>query len=322
MCLILFKPRGSSFDANLLRAAQKTNPHGVGFMMPSGADTVYSSKGLWEPERVREFWDKHQHKSLAVHFRSRTQGEINQENCHPFQVLSKHRHGRDLWMMHNGTINAAQRREPRKSDSYNFVQYALKPVLEGNPGRIDELDFQRFLEQKIGGWNKLLFMDGKGKVIIINQRAGHERDGCWVSNLYSIRQVHRHTDLWNAHLANRFHDYFDDDDDADDPTLEENRHREMLRSRMRNLQLHGTNQLSFDMNSVQELITRHNTLKNRPTELQQLITTSESGHIEPCLVPVNWSTPGGQSKMKWVTTRDSKGWPDSGHYVQDDDQTQ
>jgi len=188
MCLIIHKPANAKFDTELLEIAQENNPNGVGFMFATSQKTVFAVKGLWTKERVKEFWTKYQHKELVVHFRLATKGRKDQENCHPFQVLNYAEHGRDLWMVHNGTFKNYPDKERNKSDTYNFVHYALKPYLVDRPYLIDSEEFQDFLQEKIGSWNKLVFMDGKGKVIIINENAGHYMDNCWLSNTYSIKK--------------------------------------------------------------------------------------------------------------------------------------
>jgi predicted glutamine amidotransferase len=277
MCLILLKPANAEFDERLLANAQDTNPHGVGFMMPSGKGTVYAAKGLWTPEKVLQFWRKHQHKTIAVHFRMRTQGQIDIENCHPFQVLRKERNGIDLWMMHNGTIHTGHKSEPNKSDTYNFVQYTLKPLLAAHPGRIYDEDFQRFISNKIGNWNKLLFMDGAGRTIIINQNRGTVRNGCWLSNTYSIRD-RTPARAWGR--SSKYDDsyYFD----------------------------YNENWLSGPVGTNKD---------NKTSEIDRIIDAEFEEMDDPFesafMNQPSKSNPG----MKWITTRDEHGWPSSGQWI-------
>jgi hypothetical protein len=63
----------------------------------------------------------------------------------------------------------------------------LKPYVEkeGNDV-VHDKDFVKDLEKVIGSNNKLLFIDNNFNISIVNESAGVWRDGCWLSNEYSI----------------------------------------------------------------------------------------------------------------------------------------
>lgn len=187
MCLILHRPSGKTFDQGLFGPAKENNPHGFGIMYPRGDGSVKAIKGMFELETINKIWEAiGPDVEVAAHFRFSTIGEKTKDNCHPFRILSLKEHGRDLFMMHNGTMHQVPRPEMAMSDTWHFVEKYLKPVLMQKPELIDNPDFHKFLDDLVGT-NRLLFMDGNGLVTIINQTLGTEKEGCWLSNTYSIR---------------------------------------------------------------------------------------------------------------------------------------
>jgi hypothetical protein len=186
MCLILHRPIDKTFDSGLFVPAIQNNPHGFGIMFPMGDGRVKAIKGMFNLETIYKIWEKVAGREVAAHFRFTTAGAKNVDNCHPFKVLDFDEHGRDLYMMHNGTMGAVPRPQQDMSDTWHFVENYLRKALVVKPELIDNPEFQKFLGDIVGS-NKLLFMDGKGLVTIINGNLGSERDGCWISNTYSIR---------------------------------------------------------------------------------------------------------------------------------------
>ena len=185
MCLIIHKPAGQSFNPTLFSVVKFHNPHGFGIMYPEDG-IVRARKGLMTLGQIMALWDEHKDKHLAIHFRYATEGTVTPENCHPFRVLNKAEHGRDLYMMHNGTIRAVPIKQKDRSDTFHFVTHYLAPLLQDQPGLIDNEKFQEFISGMIGE-SKLLFMDGDGQVIIINRNKGSTAGDVWVSNQYSLK---------------------------------------------------------------------------------------------------------------------------------------
>jgi hypothetical protein len=184
MCIIIYKKANARFDEELLRASIFHNPDGFGIMYAEHG-RVIGVKGLFKPESVLRIWNENIDREIAVHLRFATSGEVTSKNTHPFQVLNLAEHGRDLWMMHNGTINTVKITDKDRSDTFHFVEGYLKPLLADNPDQLYNEAFQKFLGLTVSG-SRLLFMEGDGRVTIINKNQGKIKAGCWVSNTYSI----------------------------------------------------------------------------------------------------------------------------------------
>jgi predicted glutamine amidotransferase len=185
MCIILHKPKMAELDVRLLSMAHRGNRHGFGLMFPIADGTVSVHKGVMDIESILELWDTFKSENVAIHFRWSTGGAINNENCHPFRVLSKQIDGRDLWMMHNGVF-AQVNETAQYCDTYHFVKEYMTPVLKKDSTLIDNPKFIKFLGESIGFFNKLLFMDGNGKVIIVNKNSGEEKNNIWSSSSHFL----------------------------------------------------------------------------------------------------------------------------------------
>jgi predicted glutamine amidotransferase len=186
MCIIILKPAHAELDTRLLHAAKRANPHGMGLMFSLPDGTVSVHKGLFDIETILELYETFKNETIALHFRWSTGGKIDTNNAHPFQVLSKENDGRDLWMMHNGVLSHVDDSSDY-CDTYHFVKEYMTPVLRLQPELIDNPEFIEFLGESIGFYNKLLFMGGDGKVIIVNEHSGEKKDnGVWASSRFFL----------------------------------------------------------------------------------------------------------------------------------------
>jgi len=139
---------------------------------------------------VIKLWDKFKDMKIpmGLHFRFTTNGGTNKANCHPFEVLNKKQHNRDIWVMHNGPQLPTPMIDVDKSDTHQYVKWVLRPMLANNPELIYNNDWKEMIEDSIGS-DKLLFLDGSnGKFTIINEDHGETLDNMWLSNTYSINR--------------------------------------------------------------------------------------------------------------------------------------
>ena len=183
MCLIFIKPKTAKkyLTKDRFENALTNNPHAVG--------VVYRDNGkvniqrFVKPESVKEeIWNLIKDKEeYAIHFRYATHGILNLTNTHPFVVT------KGLCMMHNGVMSEFGNLNKDWSDTKNFVEYFLKPYVEEEGiGVVQNKEFKEDLEKIIGTGNKLLFIDKDFNFSIINEKAGAWREGCWLSNTYSV----------------------------------------------------------------------------------------------------------------------------------------
>jgi predicted glutamine amidotransferase len=123
--------------------------------------TVYDQQMQINPDR-----------KFLIHFRIRTQGLVDSDNCHPFQIDAQHA------FIHNGHIPKMPKCDT-KSDTRIFNEQVLQQLPEGwmtNPG------IHFLLEQSIG-FSKLCVINHLNEVLVINEAAGEwADDGNWYSN--------------------------------------------------------------------------------------------------------------------------------------------
>jgi len=190
MCLIIKSDNASELKANLLKSAYSNNSDGFGGMFLADGK-IQTFKELPQNENeVIKLWDKFKDMKIpmGLHFRFTTNGGTNKANCHPFEVLNKKQHNRDIWVMHNGPQLPTPMIDVDKSDTHQYVKWVLRPMLANNPELIYNNDWKEMIEDSIGS-DKLLFLDGSnGKFTIINEDHGETLDNMWLSNTYSINR--------------------------------------------------------------------------------------------------------------------------------------
>jgi len=190
MCLIIKSDNASELKSNLLKSAYSNNSDGFGGMFLADGK-IQTFKELPQNENeVIKLWDKFKDMKIpmGLHFRFTTNGGTNKANCHPFEVLNKKQHNRDIWVMHNGPQLPTPMIDVNKSDTHQYVKWVLRPMLSNNPELIYNKDWVEMIEDSIGS-DKLLFLDGSnGKFTIINEDHGETLDNMWLSNTYSINR--------------------------------------------------------------------------------------------------------------------------------------
>jgi hypothetical protein len=189
MCLIAVRQNGNeTLPLDKLENAYDHNRDGWGMMYADGRD-VHAVKSMKGFDAFKERFEKIERLKLptALHFRFATHGARDESMCHPFQVLSRKRHGMSLYMMHNGTMDyESDDKKDQRSDTALFVDLVIRPTLEKCPGLIRTDAFQHMIRETIGTGNKLVFMEGTGRIHIINRDAGSFIDKVWYSNEYSL----------------------------------------------------------------------------------------------------------------------------------------
>ena len=155
------------------------NPDGLGLMWPENGK-VAVVKAL--PRSVEEI--THLLKTIpnpstpipvAIHFRMRTHGDIDIDNCHPYQI-NEH-----AWLMHNGVLDTGNHKDKSKSDTWHFVQDYLTTM------PVDVLHNPQYLAL-LGytiGHNTFAIMSDDGRLSEVNRHLGVKVGGLWFSNTYA-----------------------------------------------------------------------------------------------------------------------------------------
>jgi len=109
--------------------------------------------------------------AIVLHFRIATSGIDGIENIHPFKVND------NLGFVHNGVISGLG--NVKHSDTFQFNE-----ILQGFKHDFIKCKTSKmFINEYIGTYNKLIFLDNLGYYTIINESAGHwDKLGNWYSN--------------------------------------------------------------------------------------------------------------------------------------------
>jgi hypothetical protein len=176
MCIALAKPENTRVLDSVLEQCFKSNPDGAGFVYLDN-DELVTQKGFFTFDSFMEAYQPHENKQALIHFRIKTHGALNEENCHPFTV------NEDISFIHNGIIQAVPNHAD-KSDTIIFNETVLQPLVTkyGDSILADPV-IQTLLKDYIG-YSKLAFINKKTKEFsFINKQMGNVTDGIWFSNL-------------------------------------------------------------------------------------------------------------------------------------------
>lgn len=181
MCILIHQPKDYCFTAEHLADFYGRNPDGFGAIVNHADErgvVVYKIVGtLKEIEDL--YFNSVACYEAIIHFRMKTHGDIDMDNCHPYQVTD------GLWMAHNGILSSGNSKDPKKSDTWHYINDFIKPMLETTPSALENPYIRGYIGVHIGASNKFGFMDNSGQVFIINKHSGVEYDGVWFSNTYA-----------------------------------------------------------------------------------------------------------------------------------------
>lgn len=184
MCIAIMSPQSHTIPKEHLEQSFFINDDGAGFMYAEN-DTLHVEKGFMDFDSFYAAYKPHEDKPIAVHFRITTHGDTDVANTHPFQV------GNNLAFIHNGIINAVDRPDKTKSDTYWFNQKILVPVYKRDSRFIFKEHFKELIKEYIG-YSKLVFLNNKGHHTIVNENKGVWDEGVWYSNTsYKVQQRQR-----------------------------------------------------------------------------------------------------------------------------------
>jgi len=179
MCLLIHHPKSAKVPRGFINDVVSKNSDGFGVMFGDGK-RVRVIRSLGNAKEIQKLYDGFlRGRDCVMHFRMRTHGAVNLDNCHPYKVND------GLYMAHNGILHIGNDTVPSMSDTWHLIEYYLKPMLAKNPDLIFSVPFQEMLGKFIGASNKLSFVHRTGKTIVINRSAGLSFSGMWLSNTYA-----------------------------------------------------------------------------------------------------------------------------------------
>jgi hypothetical protein len=179
MCILIHHPVGSVLTDAHFEDFYISNPDGFGAIV-NNAHGVQVIKHVGTLEEVQKLYRDHvMGYDAVIHMRWRTHGDINLDNCHPYEVVP------GIWMSHNGVLSTGNAADATRSDTWHYIQNYLRPLLLENPSLIHVPAFQAYIGSHIGYSNKFGFMTEDGRSIIVNRSSGIEHDGVWFSNTYA-----------------------------------------------------------------------------------------------------------------------------------------
>lgn len=112
---------------------------------------------------------------VAMHWRMRTHGDIDLENCHPYQINGA------SWMMHNGVLKTGNAKDKTKSDTWHFARDFLA---EMSPDALHDPGVLYLLGKFIDN-NRFAIMSADGRLSVVNEEQGIEHEDVWYSNTYA-----------------------------------------------------------------------------------------------------------------------------------------
>ena len=180
MCLLVKQPSTTSFTDEFLVDVFTKNSDGLGVMYAEdGKIHVYKCLPATSQDFV-DFYRKHiDGKDCVWHARMQTHGDIDFDNCHPYKVTE------NIWLAHNGILSTGNDADKKRSDTWHFIRNVMAPALEGNPELMLDTEWINFMGELIGRTNKFGLVNSDGDIALINEHAGVEFVGAWLSNTYA-----------------------------------------------------------------------------------------------------------------------------------------
>jgi hypothetical protein len=116
-------------------------------------------------------------REVAMHWRMRTHGNIDKENCHPYAVEG------GGWLMHNGILATGNDADRTKSDTWHYARDFLDGGVMERVGH--DKRFLELITDHIGSGNKFVMMTSDGRMSIAGKHRGIEVGDLWFSNTYA-----------------------------------------------------------------------------------------------------------------------------------------
>ena len=224
MCVIVAKPAGIELpNIQTLMDCFDTNSDGAGFMIANGK-YVEIRKGFMKFDDFIDALEKYgdvTERSVVMHFRIKTHGEIKPGLCHPFPItddlkkLSATHITSRVAVAHNGIISGMSTNKD-KSDTMAYIAEVITPLRRLSEDFMHNDNALDILEATVG--SKLCFMDNSGDIVTIGTFS--EIDGVLYSNLNHLNTFRRFStysnDVWGAYYEDFYTKYEKEEDELID----------------------------------------------------------------------------------------------------------
>ncbi len=166
MCLIIVSYNQVKED--IFTRAAKLNPDGFSMMWVEDGEVHVEKELVMNSSHYRQYEHLIKTRPVILHWRLATQGPIDLNNCHPFEIRE------NQWMVHNGSLGFP-RMFREYSDTWHFAKYlSLFPWEE----------YYRLKFWLGMGENKIVLLNGElNQIHIVNEGKGlYDKNNNWYSN--------------------------------------------------------------------------------------------------------------------------------------------
>lgn len=177
MCIAIYN-NGGELHWETIVNSWTNNPQGGGLLFVNKKTNKLQSYKTYELKQFYkaylELLDVAKNGTMVLHFRIATQGIRTLDNLHPFMNPNE-----TLGFVHNGIISRHVNYHSDKSDTALFNDVVVSKL---NENFVYDEDLRERMEKYVGRWNKLIFMNNKADVAIINEDGGDWVNDNWFSN--------------------------------------------------------------------------------------------------------------------------------------------
>jgi len=201
MCQIIVADSRVVIPGELLVSESRTNKDGWGVMGVNKKGTRMNvAKGMDHsrlPKVVEQFGEA---RPRAVHVRYATQGKVNLDNCHPFDLWPQERAGQ-VTIMHNGVLSGSKWDDEtgEKSDTAMFVGWLGQMTSDMEMDKA--VNFLVDIIPIVDSYSRYLVMTSQGQIL---------RFGKW--HWQASYEVWTSTDIWHRYSSKYYGGWSDDDD--------------------------------------------------------------------------------------------------------------
>ena len=178
MCIAIYKPADKNISKETLEICFENNSDGAGFAYINTDHLGVRRLKIYKSMEFEPFYKQYERMTrlmpespFLIHFRIKTHGMKDINNCHPFQVDNQ------CVFIHNGTISGVGS-DIKKSDTRLFNEKVLKELPQGWQFR----PALKILIEDFIGMSKLVILNLDGEVSIMNESKGSWSEGIWWSN--------------------------------------------------------------------------------------------------------------------------------------------